>query len=182
MAEGRIGLLAQGVHLMPGLKTNEREGTRAVLRHASVGLAESYVEGWWDTPALDQFLDRVLRVRLADVLRENWLLVAQAVRARILNLQSLTRSFDNGQHHYDIGNDLYEAMLGRRMAYTCAYWRDADDLDAAVTGELLAHKQAHRVRVIAVEQADHHGPQHAASSAVSLSQPPPPPWSAPAWE
>lgn len=107
-----------------------------LLRDGTLAAGEGYVEGWWDTPALDQFIDRVLRVRLANVLRENWLLVAQAVRARILNLQSITRSFGNGQHHYDIGNDLYEAMLGGRLLYTCAYWPNAKTLDEAQDAKL----------------------------------------------
>jgi hypothetical protein len=41
-----------------------------------------------------------------------------------------------GERHYDVGNDLYQAMLGQRMVYTCAYWRKADDLDAAQEAKL----------------------------------------------
>ena len=36
-----------------------------------------------------------------------------------------------GKRHYDIGNDLYQAMLGKTMAYSCGYWKDADNLDEA---------------------------------------------------
>lgn len=107
-----------------------------LLRDGTLGAGESYEEGWWDTPALDQFIDRILRARFDAALRDSWPLVAQAVRARVLNLQSITRSFDNGQHHYDIGNDLYEAMLGGRLLYTCAYWRDAKTLDEAQDAKL----------------------------------------------
>lgn len=107
-----------------------------VLRDGTLGAGEAYEEGWWDTPALDQFIDRVMRVRLGETLRENWMIVAHAVRARILNLQSITRSFDNGQRHYDIGNDLYEAMLGGRLLYTCAYWPNAKTLDEAQDAKL----------------------------------------------
>ena len=35
------------------------------------------------------------------------------------------------QHHYDIGNDLYQPMLGKTMAYSCGYWRDAKTLAQA---------------------------------------------------
>jgi cyclopropane-fatty-acyl-phospholipid synthase len=114
---------------------DERVWSR-LLRDGTLGAGESYVEGWWDTPALDQFIDHILRARFDDAIRESWPLVAHAVRARILNLQSITRSFDNGQHHYDIGNDLYEAMLGGRLLYTCAYWRDAKTLDEAQDAKL----------------------------------------------
>jgi len=114
---------------------DERVWSR-ILRDGTIGAGESYEEGWWDVAALDQFVDRVLRIRLDDTLRENWLLVAHALRARVLNLQSITRSFGNGQHHYDIGNDLYEAMLGGRLLYTCAYWANATTLDEAQDAKL----------------------------------------------
>jgi cyclopropane-fatty-acyl-phospholipid synthase len=114
---------------------DERVWTR-LLRDGTLGAGEAYVEGWWDAQELDQFMDHILRARFDETLRENWTLIAQAVRARVLNLQSITRSFDNGQYHYDIGNDLYEAMLGGRLLYTCAYWHDANTLDEAQDAKL----------------------------------------------
>ena len=114
---------------------DERVWSR-LLRDGTLGAGEAYVDGWWETPALDQFMDHILRARFDDSLRENWTLVAQAVRARVLNLQSITRSFGNGQHHYDIGNDLYEPMLGGRLLYTCAYWHNATTLDEAQDAKL----------------------------------------------
>jgi cyclopropane-fatty-acyl-phospholipid synthase len=114
---------------------DERVWSR-VLRDGTLGAGESYVDGWWDAPHLDQFIDRVMRVRMGETLRENWMIVAHAVRARIMNLQSITRAFDNGQQHYDIGNDLYEAMLGGRLLYTCAYWPNATTLDEAQDAKL----------------------------------------------
>jgi cyclopropane-fatty-acyl-phospholipid synthase len=52
-----------------------------------------------------------------------------------MNLQIL-RPFEVGQKHYDIGNDLYAAMLDDRLMYTCAYWRDAADLGQAQEAKL----------------------------------------------
>ena len=107
-----------------------------VLRDGTLGAGESYEDGWWDVPELDQFIDRILRIDITAAMRDNWMLVAHSVRARLLNLQSITRSFGNGQHHYDIGNDLYEAMLGGRLLYTCAYWHNASTLDEAQDAKL----------------------------------------------
>ena len=108
-----------------------------VLRDGTLGVGESYVDGWWDSPALDQTVDRLMRARLGEAVPENWLLVAHAIRARIMNLQNKARSFGNGQRHYDIGNDLYEAMLDRRLLYTCAYWAGgARTLDEAQDAKL----------------------------------------------
>jgi cyclopropane-fatty-acyl-phospholipid synthase len=113
---------------------DERVYVRA-LRDGTLGVGESYVEGWWDCPAIDQMFDRVTRAQLDVVLSESWVLLANAVKARVLNLQA-SRPFEVGERHYDIGNDLYQAMLGRHMVYTCAYWKNADYLDAAQEAKL----------------------------------------------
>ena len=47
------------------------------------------------------------------------------------HLQKPGRSFQVGEKHYDVGNDLYKAMLDKRMLYTCGYWKNSADLDAA---------------------------------------------------
>lgn len=100
-----------------------------VLGHGSLGLGESYMSGWWDTAALDVLLCRLLeagldrRVRTIDDYRT-------ALLARLLNLPR-RRPFEVGRRHYDLGNDLYRAMLGRRLVYSCGYWRNATDLDTA---------------------------------------------------
>jgi len=108
---------------------------KRVLRDGTLGFGESYVEGWWDSEALDQTLDRLFRARIDDAVRENWILLAHIVRARLFNPQ-LARPFDIGVKHYDIGNDLYEAMLDRRLVYTCAYWKQATTLDQAQEAKL----------------------------------------------
>jgi cyclopropane-fatty-acyl-phospholipid synthase len=113
---------------------DERVYLRA-LRDGTLGVGESYVEGWWDCQAIDQMFERVTRAQLDVVLSESWVLLANAVKARVLNLQA-SRPFEVGERHYDIGNDLYQAMLGRRMVYTCGYWKNADSLDAAQEAKL----------------------------------------------
>ncbi|MET8584765.1 class I SAM-dependent methyltransferase [Streptomyces collinus] len=34
-------------------------------------------------------------------------------------------------HHYDVGNDFYELVLGPSMVYSCAYWEDGGSLESA---------------------------------------------------
>ncbi|WP_432170011.1 class I SAM-dependent methyltransferase [Streptomyces sp. 1222.5] len=34
-------------------------------------------------------------------------------------------------HHYDVGNDFYEIVLGPSMVYSCAYWEDDGTLESA---------------------------------------------------
>ncbi len=107
-----------------------------LLRDGTLGFGESYMDGWWDSPALDQTVDRICRAKIREIVKDSWVLVAHAIKAKVLNRQSVTRAFDVAHKHYDIGNDLYEAMLDKRMLYTCAYWQNARTLDEAQDAKL----------------------------------------------
>ena len=107
-----------------------------LLRDASIGLGEAYMDGWWDTDALDTFVDKVMRANLKDKVTGSWRLRILTAKAMLLNLQSRARSGPSVTAHYDIGNDLYQRMLDPRMVYTCAYWRDAKTLAEAQEAKL----------------------------------------------
>jgi cyclopropane-fatty-acyl-phospholipid synthase len=107
-----------------------------ILSKGSLGLGESYMDGWWDCERIDEFIARLLRQDIGSKLRKNLPLVVKALRARLLNPQKKRRAFRIGEVHYDIGNDLYLAMLDKRMTYTCGYWKDAKTLDEAQEAKL----------------------------------------------
>jgi cyclopropane-fatty-acyl-phospholipid synthase len=107
-----------------------------VLRDASLGLGESYMDGWWDCESIDQMIDRVLRANLREKVEKNLRLAWYVLRAKLFNRQSITRSPEVAHRHYDLGNNLYQAMLDKRLNYTCAYWKDADNLDDAQEAKL----------------------------------------------
>jgi cyclopropane-fatty-acyl-phospholipid synthase len=103
---------------------------RRVLLGGTLGAGESYMDGWWDCDALDDMLTRVLRARLDETLPNPAQLFTR-VLTRLRNPQSRRRAFIVGQRHYDIGDDLYQRMLDRRMIYSCGYWPRAANLDEA---------------------------------------------------
>ncbi|USQ13649.1 cyclopropane fatty acyl phospholipid synthase [Legionella lytica] len=107
-----------------------------VLNDSSLGLGESYMEGWWDCRQLDQFFDRILTADIDNKVKLNQWLWPKILLLRLINHQSKKRALIVGQKHYDLGNDLFEAMLDRRMNYTCAYWHNATDLDMAQRNKL----------------------------------------------
>ncbi len=107
-----------------------------VLREGNLGLGEAYMDGWWDANALDVVIYRVLSSRVAEKVRVNIASALTVLSALIFNRQSSKRAFKVGEFHYNLGNDLYEAMLDKRMVYTCAYWKDAATLDAAQEAKL----------------------------------------------
>jgi cyclopropane-fatty-acyl-phospholipid synthase len=106
-----------------------------IIAHGSLGLGEAYMEGWWDAQDLDGFLQRVLRARLDE--RVGGIDdAALYIQSKLINLQHGRRARVVGKRHYDLGNDLFRAMLGRRLVYSCGYWKDARDLDAAQEAKL----------------------------------------------
>ena len=107
-----------------------------LLRDASIGLGESYMDGWWDTHALDVLIEKILRAGLQDRVTGSWRLRLLTAKAIALNLQSHARSGRSVEAHYDIGNDLYTRMLDPRMVYTCAYWKNAATLAEAQEAKL----------------------------------------------
>jgi cyclopropane-fatty-acyl-phospholipid synthase len=117
------------------LRIHDVRTLQRVLLSGNLGLGESYMDGWWDCDALDQFFDRVMRSGLDTQVGKSGI-IWQAIRARLVNLQSSNRAWQVGQRHYDAGNDLFEAMLDSRMTYTCGYWAQADNLESAQRDKL----------------------------------------------
>ncbi|UPG86608.1 cyclopropane fatty acyl phospholipid synthase [Luteibacter aegosomatis] len=113
---------------------DERTYTR-VFAHGSLGLGEAYMDGWWDAADLPGFFARVLSSHIDESLRTLDTLLMH-LRAKFLNMQRGEHAWEVGRQHYDLGNDLFEAMLGKRLVYSCGYWAQANDLDAAQEAKL----------------------------------------------
>jgi cyclopropane-fatty-acyl-phospholipid synthase len=107
-----------------------------VLQHGSIGLGESYMDGWWDCAALDEFFSRLLHAGLDQKGIWDWRLALDSLWAAIVNRQTESRSVRVAEQHYDLGNDLYQKMLDRRMVYTCACWAHASNLNEAQEAKL----------------------------------------------
>jgi cyclopropane-fatty-acyl-phospholipid synthase len=124
------------------LQVKDERFFRRVLLDGSLGLGESYMDGWWECERIDELVDRLLRSdALAELPFQYKARIAQ-IRALSFNRQTLSGARVSIPAHYDIGNDFFEKMLGRSMAYSCAYWPEANDLDAAQDAkhELICRK------------------------------------------
>ncbi|MEN8229298.1 MAG: cyclopropane fatty acyl phospholipid synthase [Bacteroidota bacterium] len=102
-----------------------------VLKDEALGLGESYMAGWWDCEALDQCIEKIVRADLREKIKGSIKLQWYLLRSKLFNLQNRNRAFQVGEQHYDIGNDLFSAMLDKRLNYSCAYWKSAKSLDEA---------------------------------------------------
>jgi cyclopropane-fatty-acyl-phospholipid synthase len=118
------------------LAVHNDEAFSRIFRQGTLGLGEAYMDGWWDAPALDQFIAKVLNAHLEKEIRFSPAFISGLAKAWLFNRQSKSRAFQVGEEHYDLGNDLYRAMLDTRMVYTCGYWKDAKNLDEAQEAKL----------------------------------------------
>lgn len=107
-----------------------------VIAGGSLALGESYMDGWWDCEQLDRLFERITAARLDKVVRKSKALIWAVLKSRLTNTQGRARAFEIGEHHYDIGSDLFESMLDKRMNYSCAYWEQTDNLEAAQEAKL----------------------------------------------
>ncbi|MEU9089920.1 cyclopropane-fatty-acyl-phospholipid synthase family protein [Streptomyces sp. NPDC048428] len=60
----------------------------------------------------------------------------EEVRRRSGTLHTKRRDKEAISHHYDVGNDFYELVLGPSMVYSCAYWEDGGNLEDAQRDKL----------------------------------------------
>ena len=102
-----------------------------VIAQRTLGIAEAYIDGWWDCESVDQMVARIQQSGALSMLKPNLRMVATALRAMLSNSQTKQKARRNVQHHYDTGDDLYTRMLGETMAYSCGYWAHSDNLTSA---------------------------------------------------
>lgn len=120
------------------IQVYDSEVYQRILTQGTLGFGEAYMDELWDCHALDEMFSRLLIHRIDDKLK-GWSrlrLLAEVLRDYLFNLQSPKRAYQIGIHHYDTGNDLFEAMLDPWMCYSCGYWADAETLNQAQLNKL----------------------------------------------
>jgi cyclopropane-fatty-acyl-phospholipid synthase len=117
------------------IKIHDERFFPRVFHQHSLGLGESYVDGWWDVERLDLLFQRLYR-RDVHNLKLTWRQRLHYFEARVRNRQGPRRAFQVGERHYDVGNDLYRVMLGPRMVYSSCYWKNATNLAEAEDAKL----------------------------------------------
>ena len=113
-----------------------------ILLSGSLGLGETYMNGWWDAEDIPDVIKRML---LAGGGRRWYVRLGRArdvLRARLRNCQKDRGAFEVGERHYDLGA-VFPHMLGHTFQYSCGYWghtallgREARSLDEAQTTKL----------------------------------------------
>lgn len=102
----------------------------------AVAMGETFMDKYWDVDDLADFVYRIQKSTF------DWKSVISAgsmlfiLRHKFFNLQIGHRAYEVAEEHYDLGNDLYQVMLDKRMIYTAGYWDNVDTLNAAQEAKL----------------------------------------------
>jgi cyclopropane-fatty-acyl-phospholipid synthase len=114
---------------------------RRYNREGLFGLGESFIKGEWSAPDLEHFLHHLVtssprRRRLPTYV------LPYVLKELVKNPQKGEGAFEVARRHYDLGNELFSAMLDSTMSYTCGYWKEARTLEEAQIAKLdLACRQ-----------------------------------------
>ena len=102
---------------------------------ATIGVAESFIDGDWDSPDVTRFLELfVVNENAGEQLAggANWFMGAIQRFRHWLNDNTRTRARKNISAHYDLGNAFYREWLDPSMTYSSAlYSTGANDLERA---------------------------------------------------
>ncbi len=103
-----------------------------IIKEHSIGAGEGYMDGMWECDQLDELFFRICRHQgTYEKLSWNWKSNLIMLHNSLINQQSRAKSEQVANVHYNLGNKLFECMLGDSMAYTCGYWKNAQTLDEA---------------------------------------------------
>ena len=112
----------------------------ALLRHGSVGLGRSYVEGWWDSDDLTDLVRILVHNRgVAGRARDRTARSAAWFLDPLRRLKRRAPAADRRdvRAHYDLGNELFSLMLDPTLSYSCALFeRPGMSLEEASVSKL----------------------------------------------
>ncbi len=126
---GAAGIVINGPNLWDPQILDNR-WYRRVLLQGSVGLGDSYMDGWWNCSDIAGLIERIiksgihLRIPRLDVL-------LRRLRFGVIDAQNRTRSKRVAEVHYDEDPQFFDILLGRTTNYTCGRWDGVLLLDEA---------------------------------------------------
>jgi hypothetical protein len=142
LADGDALVFGRGAPIA-AMHLNDQSLFDAVLTQGDIGLAETYIDGHWDSPDLPRLLTLLAdnRESLSRAVYGSFfrLLVARIKHA--LNANTRSGSRRNIMAHYDLGNDFYQQWLDPTMSYSAALYSSDDSRPMAAAQ--LAKYQAH---------------------------------------
>lgn len=118
------------------IRVNEEGFYARLVRERSLGLGESYMDGWWDCDAIDEMIRRLLLSDINQRIRNSLTYQLRLLPSYLLNLQTPRRARAIAQHHYNLDNELFFSFLDPYRQYSCAFFENTNDLAQAQRNKL----------------------------------------------
>lgn len=120
------------------IQIQDKSVFKTIITDGTLGLGETYMDEKWEVKNLEEFLYRLLcwRRKRFNTPLVRWARMWFDLKRLFFNLQTPLRSKHVIDVHYDLPATLYQDMLGETMAYSCAYWKNANSLDQAQCNKL----------------------------------------------
>lgn len=118
------------------IQVHDQRFYSCVFNEGSLGLGEAYMSGMWDCQELDTMFFKLLSANMEQQVAHSFRIMLYRLMSVLFNRQALRQAQRDVRKHYDLGNDLFEAMLDERMIYSCAYWQNANTLEEAQVKKL----------------------------------------------
>ena len=115
---------------------------RSIILRGDIAFGETYIDGQWDTPDLNQllwvigqnreFLDTAIRgFKFANILNR---------LRHLLNKNTRNQARQNIEAHYDLGNEFYRLWLDQSMTYSSSIQNNEEDNVAHTLEEAQVYK------------------------------------------
>ncbi|MDJ1017644.1 MAG: cyclopropane-fatty-acyl-phospholipid synthase family protein [Paracoccaceae bacterium] len=107
-----------------------------LIREGDLGFSDAYLEGWWDTPDLQSFMDVIHadNEEMYDSFPGMSLVRAYERLRHWMNSNTRGQAKKNISYHYDLGNEFYALWLDDTMTYSSALFETGQEsLDRAQT-------------------------------------------------
>ena len=105
---------------------NDIQGLNFFFVKGSLGWAEAYINNYWSTNDLSNFLEWGARnfYHFSEYVRGKWYIIFFLRLKHLLNTNSRSGSRKNIKFHYDLGNDFYSKWLDGSMTYSSAIFEN----------------------------------------------------------
>ena len=98
---------------------------KEVSKKGELGFMETYMEGKWQCRNLTELFERLMKAKATEQVK-TWTEYLKQYSNYLINYQTLEKSKEVINIHYNLGNEFYQKMLGPTMQYSCAYWKDLE--------------------------------------------------------
>ena len=118
--------------LIADLKINKPGLTFKIIKNGSVGLAEAYMDNYFETNNLTNLIELAAKnIKIVHKFSGSFdLSIFNKIKGLFIK-NNKSRSKENIRKHYDLGNEFFSLWLDKTLTYSSAIFDDGNDLEKA---------------------------------------------------